>query len=124
MDVNGAIEFVGQMANSFKCISSLNCRDIDRETNEVVSLLEQGENYKELCEKGESDFNILVKKWDKLYEENKINKKYKAMLEDISLELNDTLIEYPKNKTTYSFNIIFKMFKQKHFPKPDIKEGD
>ena len=46
------------------------------------------------------------------------------MSEDIRLELNDTLIEYPKNKTTYSFNIIFKMFKQKYFPKPDIKEGD
>ena len=43
--------------------------------------------------------------------------KYREMLEDIRLECNDTLIEFPKSKITYSFNDIFKMFKQKYFPK-------
>ena len=43
--------------------------------------------------------------------------KYRQMLEDIRLECNDTLIEFPKSKITYSFNDIFKMFKQKYFPK-------
>ncbi len=71
--------------NTEKSIEFLNdCQDdyeeLQEEGNnkgilEVIRLLQRGEKYKELYEKGESDFNILVKRWDKLYEENKEPKK-------------------------------------------------
>ncbi len=90
---------------------------ISKNTNrisEIIELLKRGENYKELYEKGESDFNILVKRWDKLFEEDKINKKYKKMWEE--LEETDLNIDSPiVNDTMY-------YMKQKYFPKPK-KEG-
>ena len=53
MKVKEAIEFLDHMANSFKCISSLNCKDIDNKKNDIVFLLEQGEEnkkYKQMWE--------------------------------------------------------------------------
>ena len=43
MDAKGAIEFLDDMIGSFKCISSLNIKDINNKKNEIVYLLEQGE---------------------------------------------------------------------------------
>ena len=48
MEVKEAIEFLDHMANSFKCISSLNCKSIDNKKNEIVDLLEQGEKYRQM----------------------------------------------------------------------------
>ena len=42
MNVKKAIEFVTNMANSFKCISSLNIKDINNKTEDIISLLQQG----------------------------------------------------------------------------------
>ena len=45
MNTKEAIEFLDHMANSFKCISSLNCKSINNKKNEIVDLLEQGERH-------------------------------------------------------------------------------
>ena len=46
MDAKGAIEFLDDMIGSFKCISSLNIKDINNKKNEIVYLLQQGEALK------------------------------------------------------------------------------
>ena len=50
MNTKEAIEFLDHMANSFKCISSLNCKSIDKKKNEIVAILEQGEAYRQIVE--------------------------------------------------------------------------
>lgn len=97
MKTKEAIKFISKHIADFRertedADDKEGCKKLIMEAKGVISLLQQGEAYKE-------------------------------MLEDIRLECNDTLIEYPKNKTTYSFNIIFKMFKQKHFPKEAKSDG-
>ena len=82
MEVKEAIDFLERLQNPHLEWLKKHNDNID----EIISLLQQGE-------------------------------KYRQMLEDIRLECNDTLIEFPKSKITYSFNDIFKMFKQKYFPK-------
>ncbi len=80
-----------------------------KKKDEVIELLKRGEKCK-------SDFNILVKRWDKLYEENKINKRYRQMWEELE--------EVAKGYGSANQALIMKNIKQKYFPKPDIKEGD
>jgi len=87
------------------------------EAGDIISLLQQGEKDKYLLNHRIKRNKVLEARIEALKVENVELKAYKQMLEDIRLECNDTLIEYPKNKITYSFNIIFKMFKQKYFPK-------
>jgi len=43
MNTKEAIEFVKQMTNAFKCIGDYNCSDIDKKQNEIIALLQQGE---------------------------------------------------------------------------------
>ena len=50
MKTKEVIEFLTNMANSFKCISSLNIKDINNKTEEVITLLQQGEVYKKMWE--------------------------------------------------------------------------
>ena len=87
------------------------------EAGDIISLLQQGEKDKYLLNHRIKRNKVLEARIEALKVENVELKAYKQMLEDIRLECNDTLIEYPKNKITYSFNIIFKMFKKKYFPK-------
>ncbi len=98
---------------------------ISKNTNrisEIIELLKRGEKYKELCEKGESDFNILVKRWDKLYEEDKINKKYKKMWEELfdSLEPEGNP-DHLGDIGDYNACLFMNNIKQKYFPKPKKK---
>ena len=107
MDIKKAVEFVHWATDSFYVSDTTKEESIKfiAEGNKVISLLKQGEaDNKEL----------------KIVKEEL--KKYRQMLEDIRLECNDTLIEFPKSKITYSFNDIFKMFKQKYFPKEEASK--
>ena len=56
MSTQEAIEFLDHMANSFKCISSLNCKSINNKKNEIVELLQQGEKYQQMWEEARSWF--------------------------------------------------------------------
>ena len=65
MEVKEAIEFLDHMANSFKCISSLNCKSIDNKKNEIVDLLQQGEKYKKIVY--EINNERLFNEYDSVY---------------------------------------------------------
>jgi len=112
MNTKKAIEFVKQMANAFKCIGDYKCSDIDKKQNEIISLLQRSEKCK-------SDFDNLVSRWDKLYEENKINKRYRQMWGELYFEYGMCPIR-KNDEEGYMSNILYKILEelqQKHFPK-------
>ena len=121
MEVKGAIKFIFHMANSFKCISSLNCKDIDNKTNEVVSLLQQGENDRiELADENQMLKNYIKDLVDgseikRLKKENVELKAYKLIVEEFKKKLKD--FRLAKNrKWTWTENEI-ELLEQKYFPK-------
>ena len=90
MEVKEAIEFA--------CIGREKLLTVS-ECHKIVDCLEQGEKYK-------SDFDILVGRWNKLFEENQINKKYRQMWEELKGE----------HTIDYRYQLMNK-FEQKYFPK-------
>lgn len=60
MEVKEAIEFLDDMVGSFKCISSLNIKDINNKKNEIVILLDEGEKYRQMWEEVEKYINTFL----------------------------------------------------------------
>ena len=92
MKIKEAVEFLDHMANSFKCISSLNCKSINNKKNEIVDLLEQGEKHWQM--------------WESLEDINKLCKEIPLPIPEEYLSIQGGEIKY-----------VAKYIKQKYFPK-------
>ena len=85
--IKEAIEFLDHMANSFKCISSLNCKSIDKKKNEIVAILEQGEAYRQIALIKEEQIKLDFKKIISMYLNKYIDCKISYSPEDYDIKI-------------------------------------
>ena len=84
----------------------------------IIALLQQGEKCK-------SDFDILVGRWDKLFEENKTNKKYQQIVEELEYGFKNNIFFYnaiAENTPIRYAKDFLNDLKKKYFPKGDRKQ--
>ena len=111
MEVKEAIEFVREIKHSGNGYGNSYISDFNK-LKDIISLLQQGEEYKKQYKKGENDFRTLVLQYDKLFKKNQINKKYRQIVE--YLEKNCGYYYWGSCDNLYS---LIPRLEQKYFPK-------